>query len=743
MTTTLEKIYLNIIKFGIYGLFFVPLLVSKPFFFPYIFGKAITLRLVVEIITVLFILLVLLNRKYRPKKSYLFWGVVVYMAIKAITTVTGVNPYHSFWSNYERMEGFLTLIHFGLLFVVMSGVFRTKEEWKWVFRLVVLGGFLVALIGIGQKLNLDFVIHAGIAKLDSTIGNSSYVAAYMIYNVFLLLYLFFQDRNIYWRLAYGAVLLIDVLVIFLTTSRGGMVGLLGGLILLSLLVVFFAPMSLIKKNYKYAVSAFIIFLLLSGVFIYVNKDRGWVSNNFVLRKLTSISLSNRTIQDRVINARIGWKGFGDRFLLGWGMENYYVPFNKYYDSRTSEPWFDRAHNIVFDQAVTSGVFGLLAYLFLVFGSIYYLGKRRRRDYLTSFIFMSLIMAAFFANLFVFDNSTTYTIFFTILAFVSFFVFGREELTAGGGWQRQKPVSIFVPVSLGVVLIFSWYFFNIRPAIANNTAIEGYKYSRIDYNKSEQLFKKSLSYKTFGDAEIALRIGDSAMRIIDDEEDKDKAKRAMGFAVEALERAIGQEPLNARYYLYAGNLYTGYFINTERTEENFKKAFFYLEKARELSPGRQEVYYALGQLMMSAGRGGEAINYIQKAVDIKADPAALYNLLLVGLYAGQDYVEQANEVFGQIYNEGVFINYEDDKIEKLVAIYYGRDDFEKIIKILNYMIERRGGNSSYAKTIAKYHGKLAALYKETGEKEKAREHAQTAGELDPDIKATVEDFLETL
>ncbi|NQU77403.1 O-antigen ligase family protein [Candidatus Falkowbacteria bacterium] len=740
MSRTLEKIYLYIIWFGIAMLFFVPLLVTKQFFFPYIFGKTIAIRMIVEVIAVLFILLVFLNRKYMPKRTWLFWGVVVYMAILGITSLTGVNPFHSFWSNYERMEGFLTLIHFGILFVIMSGVLRTKEAWKRLLRVVVLGGFIVAVIGLLQKLDVGFVIGAGIAKVNSTLGNSTYVASYLGSNVFLLIYLFFKDKKLYWRIPYVLAGLLNLLVIFFTASRGGVVGLIGGLLGLLFLILFFAPRGVLRKTYKYGIIGFIVLMLLFGGFVYGNKDHDWVENNHALRKLTTLSLQDRTIRDRFINAKIGLKAMGDKFFLGWGLENYYVPFNKYYAAQTSEPWFDRAHNVIFDQAVTSGIFGLLSYLFLIGAAVYYFWKQRKRgDYLTGFIFISLVAASFFANLFVFDSSTTYTIFFTVLAFGNFLGCKNKEEEEGDIPQRG-PANIFIPVLLIAVLALCLYFFNIRPAIANNLAIKGYQYSRVDYQKSHDFYEKAFNYNTFGNAEISLRIADHAVDIFDNEDlDKNDAKAVLLFTGDALDRALEQEPLNARHYLQAGQTYHYYFVNVDDSQEYLDKTEEYYREAIELSPTRPDSYLAWAQLMFNLGRYDEAVSNTQKAFSINPDRMTYYRMFVLYLYLKD---ARADELFEEIYEKGYFAIYGRREMMSLINIYNGRDDYDKIIKMLEYTVVYKTSESE-REVVAEYHAKLAAVYKEVGNIDKAREHAEKAVEIDPSMEAAVDIFLKDL
>ena len=114
--------------------------------------------------------------------------------------------------------------------------------------------------------------------------------------------------------------------------------------------------------------------------IFVNKDSGFVQNNEGLRRLTSISLQERTMQTRFMTWNSAWQGFKDRPILGHGQENFYVVFNKYfnpeiYSHAGSRIWFDRAHNIFLDHLTTGGLIGLILYSLLILGPAWVLLKK--------------------------------------------------------------------------------------------------------------------------------------------------------------------------------------------------------------------------------------------------------------------------------------------------------------------------------------------------------------------------------
>ena len=87
------------------------------------------------------------------------------------------------------------------------------------------------------------------------------------------------------------------------------------------------------------------------------------------------------MEARYIVWKMAWNGFLERPILGWGLENFNVTFGKHFDSKLylreygGEIWFDRAHNIVLDTLINSGIVGLISYLSIFCTSIFLLLKK--------------------------------------------------------------------------------------------------------------------------------------------------------------------------------------------------------------------------------------------------------------------------------------------------------------------------------------------------------------------------------
>src|SRR3989344_191063 len=116
---------LSLIKYLLYaGIFAVPFLafiVSSSMFFPFITGKNFSFRIITEVMTALWLVLLLFDSRYKPKKSWMLAMLAIFVGVVALSSVFGENFYRSFWSNYERMEGVGTYLHLLASFIVLAG----------------------------------------------------------------------------------------------------------------------------------------------------------------------------------------------------------------------------------------------------------------------------------------------------------------------------------------------------------------------------------------------------------------------------------------------------------------------------------------------------------------------------------------------------------------------------------------------------------------------------------------------
>jgi tetratricopeptide (TPR) repeat protein len=274
----LERFLRAISIAAITALPFIPLLVSGSMFFPYITGKNFAFRILVEIALGSWLVLAAFRPAYRPSFSWILAALSAFVISIGISNTLGPNAFKSFWSNFERMEGWVTLIHLLGLALVMAGVMKTAELWRRFMLTTLLGGAFVAVVGaiakshellvlaalvlygVGLTIMLIrderlaqqifawtlggifscgiFVIGswytyiAGLAggqRISGTFGNPIYLAVYAAFHVFFaaLLLVWYRPRGFMRIGIYIAGALLTAVMI-LTATRGTTLGLFGG-----------------------------------------------------------------------------------------------------------------------------------------------------------------------------------------------------------------------------------------------------------------------------------------------------------------------------------------------------------------------------------------------------------------------------------------------------------------------------------------------------------------------------------
>lgn len=354
--------------------------------------------------------------------------VLLFLASYAFSTITSIFPKVSFYGSYSRMQGLYTFLSYGLIFFVLIDTMKGPAQIERFLETVVFVSIPISCYGILQHFQFDPIpwTTAGADRISgANLGNPIFVAAYLIMVVPLTAALFMRNlaRNLRkdqngppsaiatW--AYGSGLVLQILCIVYTQSRGPWIGLLAGfsVFFLCLLVVASREGQDAKglviadfvKAFLFSLAGLITGFIPAYIYFLVKK-RGyrWLWIGFVfqalivsallfalntpntplapLLKIPYVSrlgeLSHRAETGTTRVRILIWEGTVDlirsnpiRMIIGYGPENMKHVWDPYsrpelakLESKTSAP--DRAHNEAFDRIVTTGFIGLVLFLAL-------------------------------------------------------------------------------------------------------------------------------------------------------------------------------------------------------------------------------------------------------------------------------------------------------------------------------------------------------------------------------------------
>jgi len=723
---------LNLIKYLLYaGIFAVPFLafiVSSSMFFPFITGKNFSFRIIVEAMTALWLVLMLFDARYKPRKSWVLAMLAIFVGVVALSSLLGENFYRSFWSNYERMEGLVTYLHLLAYFLVLAGTMKTERIWNRLFHTTLFASAIIAFYGVFQLFGI-LQTHQG-NRLDATLGNASYLAVYMIFHIFLAMALFYRARD-YRKWIYLFIIILESFVLYHTATRGAILGTIGGLFISWILI---AILSSNKKSKLAHIS------LLAGIAVIITgflflKTTNFVKTSPVLSRFAGISLTEGTTESRLTIWKMSWRGFKEKPIFGWGQENFNLVFNKYYEPilYKQEPWFDRAHNVFFDRLTTNGIFGLLSYMGLLGIALYYLWAKRKKTGLSvedSAIFGSMFLAYFFNNLFVFDNLISLILFATFLAYVGFrakvgapIPASAHELRSGRPNETSKGADYgkaVYAVIIGAAFVFVIYIVNVPGILASKAIINAFKAAGTgNANGAFAEFQKAISYNSFGSMETREHLSSFAMQVYDSPNiiDKEFKNKVANYTIDELKKQNEQYPNDIREMIFLAAVYN----KTQKYEE----AISLLNKAIEVAPRKQQLYFELGTSYLNKGDHEKGLATLKKSFDLDQsfeDARRIY--AVSAIFAGKDTL--AEELMK---DHGGTV--QDD--ERFLKAYAQRNNFEKITAILKVFIEKNSTNIQYRL-------KLAAVYLQAGYRTKSIEQLEKAVEATPDFKKQGEFYI---
>lgn len=392
-----------------------------------------------------------------------FFAVVVLVVFLFSTLLWSVDVYNSLFGSLSRQMGVLSYLFF-ILFSFLVAVYLSSnknkaQKIKNILVTISLSSFLVSVYAIFQYFGIDFLIWAEPANITkramSSLGQPNFLGSFLVLIIPLSLYLFIIARSVFSKSIYFLLLLLNLLALIFSASRGAWVALFISFFLFLFLFYF-------KKNRKvFYWGLFFLILILAPLFV----SKNYLGERF--RSAFDFSRGSSSARVVIWNSSLD---FIKSNPWGLGLENqkeaiidyYQVDWAKFTKVNTI---FDRAHNIFLDILLTVGVLGLLIFLIFylfIFRVIFRSIKGDKNNLLNIFLFFSI--SAYLISLFFnFAVVVTEIYFFLLMAIVfslNFnFVFDFENNNSN--FSKNKNIFKY---SLTIILFYFCFvgiFYQIR------------------------------------------------------------------------------------------------------------------------------------------------------------------------------------------------------------------------------------------------------------------------------------------
>ncbi|TSC89454.1 MAG: Uncharacterized protein G01um10145_611 [Microgenomates group bacterium Gr01-1014_5] len=356
---------LTILKITFFsGIFLLPFIVwpasPTPFEVPrvWVFSRWVEL--------LVFLLVFNLGKIQNKPNVWLLFLTLAFFLIEAGASWFGVDWTKSLIGNYYRADGLITLLH-SVILVFFLALFWTKSYSRTLAYVFLFSSALVSFWALDEFISLHFLRNLSIPNFSGAVGASfgqpNFLSGYLLVGLPFSFYAYTLNSGGFRALVRIGIIL-QVLAVFLTMSWGGILGLI-------LLLLFYFLLSGKKLAVKISLGLVLSLTLAGALFYYAQSRPKFVAG------FQEIALHPQS-RERIIKNTL--YAFNLKPFAGWGRSNFDYAFTANpNDTRYgSDVYVDRAHSVLAETAISSGVIGLTAYLSLAIFALVLILVRLRK-----------------------------------------------------------------------------------------------------------------------------------------------------------------------------------------------------------------------------------------------------------------------------------------------------------------------------------------------------------------------------
>jgi O-antigen ligase len=624
------------------------LFLAKNTHLPFILGKTLLFRAVIEVALILYVLALSLdrellssfiNRVKQISRIPLAIGIAIFTLSAIISSIFAVSPFRSFWGTIERGDGLFDLAHVVIFFLLTLLLF-TEKTWKNFLTLHVVVGAIFIFYGLLQYWGVEkfpFALEVT-PRPRSYAGNPAMLSTYLVLLTAVTTTLFQLTKNRTVRIITGLVTAGALITVVLAGARSAMVGLAAGALFLVIYYLFKGG-----KRLKISAVVLLIAIVITGASLLT------VPESQIWQRLPGIERIAQTVEGgldsssltRLRTWRMSWEMVKERPIFGWGLENYIFGWAKYFDPLlSSSAWLDKAHNKTVEVAVQQGMVGAISYVSMM--ALFFVTLWRNKERITrrTSAFVSAVVIAYLVHsMFLFDDVNSYIPLFSIFGWMAAQAMKGGTITGGAVQKKITMKAVgglsLVLIALGLYSIYAFHFTPLSQAAEAKAVRELIKVEAIQQ-------KLATAFQPYNYAQHSIR--GSAIDYYYDRHpevfEDPKFENFYNFTLETLDDTIKRESYDdVRMFIRKSQIADAHATGPK----DAKIAESAAREALKLAPTRQEVHYSLVRALMGQERFEEAQEAARAVIALEPNDARSHlHLMLAYAFAGEEFQDEAEE-----------------------------------------------------------------------------------------------------
>jgi len=629
--------------------FLTPLILTTVNYELFEFNKMLFVYLLTITTLFLWAMKVISGQKFNLSATPLLKPFSFFLFIQILATIFSISPRTSFFGYYTRLNGgLLSSIAYFILYLALTNNF-SRQEAKTFLKTLMGSAFFVASYGVLEHWGIDarYWVQDVKRRVFSTLGQPNWLAAWLDGLIFLPLAFAFTSPLKKKTVHFLLFSLFFACLLF-TRSRSGFLAYTAG---------FFTFASLGFGYFKNQRKKFLLFLiapiLINLILIFLIGAPVRLS----LQKIPSVPTAPQEITPQKGGSPsetirlVVWKGalsLGKKYpLLGTGPETFAYT---YYWVRPQEhnllsEWdflYNKAHNEYLNYLATSGLLGLGSYLVFILASIILSLKRffssSPSNKATKAVHLALFsgwLTILITNFFGFSVVAVNLLFFLFPGLIVLLYQKENKINRLPQiLTRQKKLLLLASLLLfyqGVLWVKNyWYADYLFSQAERENKSQRFSSARQKYQQALKIRPHEPLYLSHAATNLAL--------LSLNQKSKDDQLSLIEETQELSQKSLEENPYDLNAYRQTAQ--TFYILSTI-APSYLQEVEKILVTASKLAPTDPKFLYNLGALKLRQGKTQEAIEYLEKSINLKPN-YELARLELAKVYLQEKEKEKAEQ-----------------------------------------------------------------------------------------------------